>query len=98
MRGRTAIGECMATTMSGSPGPGNGRPILALIGPIRTTTTTSKAGRSTKGTGITKITAITTMTITIITTMAITTTTRSGHLQNERPCEIAGPFVCPLSV
>ncbi len=93
MPGRMAIGERVATTMCGSPGRGNGRPILALTGRIRTTTTTSKAGRSTKGTGITRITAITTMTITITTTMAITTTTRSGHLQNERPSEIAGPFV-----
>ena len=90
MPGRMAIGELVATTMSGSPGRGNGRPILALTGPIRTTTITSKAGRSTKGIGTTRIIAIITMTITITTTMAITTTTNLATYKTKGPARQLG--------
>jgi len=77
--------------MSGSPGFGNGHPIREPTGAIRTTTATNKAGRCMKGTGTTKTTAITT--IMVITTMVITTTSKSGHLRNDRSCEIDGPIV-----
>jgi hypothetical protein len=46
--------------MSGFLADGIVRHMRALIGAIRTTTTTSKAGRCMKATGITKTTAITT--------------------------------------
>ena len=78
--GSMATGEFAAIIMSGFQAFGNGRRTPAPTGAIRTTTTTSKAGRCTKATGIARTMATTTTIITItIAGTTITTIVRSDR-------------------